>query len=110
MSNIEVEQIFSFDVPAPAASQKVHVAPLHNPMGADHATMHLSLEAAGQAAYHWAIADDQITWSNNASEILLCRNDAICTGKRFALVEYTAAQRSCYRRRIVAGYDFIGKS
>ena len=84
MANNEHDQIFSFEASPTAANQKLHAAPLFEALGADHATMHLSLEAAGQAAYHWAIADDQITWSNNASEILLCRNDAICTGKRFA--------------------------
>lgn len=84
LSNIELDQVFSFEAHAPAVNQKVHVAPLLDSIGADQATMHRALEAAGQAAYHWTIADDEINWSSNAGEILSCRNDAISSGKRFA--------------------------
>jgi diguanylate cyclase (GGDEF)-like protein len=51
----------------------------------------LSLAELGKAAaaartvfYHWNIANDQISWSGNVSEVLGCRAEAISTGRKFA--------------------------
>jgi diguanylate cyclase (GGDEF)-like protein len=43
-----------------------------------------ALKSAGEAAYHWNIATDEIAWSANAAEILGCPLAAVATGKLFA--------------------------
>ncbi len=40
--------------------------------------------AAGLASYHWIVATDEIFWSPNAAEVLLCPIERLKTGKRFA--------------------------
>ncbi len=90
MSNIEVDQVFSFEGNAPASPLPILAQPVQSTsdqsltIDADHATIRRALEAAGEAAYHWTIANDQISWSSNAGEILSCRSDSIATGKHFA--------------------------
>ncbi len=46
--------------------------------------LHKALIAAGDAAYRWNIATDEISWSSNAAEVLGCPVTYISTGKRFA--------------------------
>jgi diguanylate cyclase (GGDEF)-like protein len=44
-----------------------------------------SLRAANQASYHWSIANDKISWSSNAAEILgLSDSDLIGSGRGYA--------------------------
>ena len=84
MSNFELDQVFSFESKVTAPQQSSVEADPFPSVGADQATMHRALQAAGEAAYHWAIENDQINWSTNAAEILSCRADLITSGKRFA--------------------------
>ena len=46
--------------------------------------VHQALVAAGEAAYKWTIASDEIAWSENAADILGCSPSGIKTGKLFA--------------------------
>ena len=84
MSNCELENAFSFESKADIAPQPAQHVPKIESSPADQSTMFRALQAAGEAAYHWTIADDQISWSSNATEILHCRVDLIASGKRFA--------------------------
>ena len=43
-----------------------------------------ALKAAGEAAYRWNIATDEMIWSGNAPEILGCAAATVATGKLFA--------------------------
>lgn len=94
LSNFELDQVFSFEGTVATPPQPTQ-SPTRGPvaqedfamelLGADQATLNRALEAAGEAAYHWTISDDEIVWSSNASEILFCRADLISSGKRFAV-------------------------
>ena len=46
--------------------------------------VHQALVAAGEAAYKWTITNDEIAWSENASDILGCSPNKIKNGKLFA--------------------------
>jgi diguanylate cyclase (GGDEF)-like protein len=77
LSHTQGEQVFSFDVGTSSDSLAL----------ADQVTKVDSLralKAAGEAAYHWSVATDLLSWSENASEILGCSKDYVCSGKRFA--------------------------
>ena len=42
------------------------------------------MEATGIAAYCWIMADDTLTWSSNAGEVLAAAPDMISSGRRYA--------------------------
>lgn len=46
--------------------------------------LRIAVESAGLAAYHWTIESDEITWSENAADILGCDPRAIGSGRAFA--------------------------
>ncbi len=79
MSQKEFDQVFSFEQKAVAA---LPIAPLPDKIAAT--TLGRALEAAGEAAYHWKIATDQILWSENTTAVLGCDPDKVANGKRFA--------------------------
>ncbi|MBI3673576.1 MAG: hypothetical protein HY245_09190, partial [Rhizobiales bacterium] len=43
-----------------------------------------SVEAAGEAAYHWQVDTDVIAWSGNARDVLGCDPSRIAAGRTFA--------------------------
>jgi diguanylate cyclase (GGDEF)-like protein len=82
LSSFEFEKVFSFDDSiAPLANEvttQEHIAT------ATPEALHRALEAAGEAAYHWSIATDSLTWSENAAQVLGCAASKIASGKLFA--------------------------
>ena len=52
--------------------------------GAQAAAVTGAMEAAGLAAYCWNMADDTLTWSRNAGEVLAAAPDMINSGRRYA--------------------------
>jgi diguanylate cyclase (GGDEF)-like protein len=76
LSNLQGDQVFSFDDGA-------HASPLapQPPRGVD---TKQALFAAGEAAYHWSVATDALSWSENAADILGCSPADVTSGKRFA--------------------------
>jgi diguanylate cyclase (GGDEF)-like protein len=78
-----VENIFSFDAVkeiADPAQEKTNSSAEINAL----ADTLAALRAADQAAYHWNIETDEITWSENIADILGCPAEAVSTAKRFA--------------------------
>ncbi len=80
--NAAAENLFSLEAEASGISGAV-------PAGV--APFSLSLEgmcraeaAAQTVSYHWHIATDVLTWSNNAAALLGCPPDAMATGRQFA--------------------------
>jgi diguanylate cyclase (GGDEF)-like protein len=82
LSNFELEKVFSFDGGvAPLANE---VAAQQNIASATPEALHRALEAAGEAAYHWSLATDALTWSENAAQVLGCNASKVSSGKLFA--------------------------
>jgi diguanylate cyclase (GGDEF)-like protein len=49
-----------------------------------HEDMERAVAAAGDAAYHWNIMTDELTWSSNCEAVLGCTPTDLATGKRFS--------------------------
>ena len=80
MLNSIVDQVFSFENTAlPVVVEARVPAPDVNLP-----EVMLALSAAGESAYHWSIATDEITWSSHAATILDCALDRVRDGKHFA--------------------------
>ncbi len=43
-----------------------------------------AIAAAGEAAYHWNILTDELTWSANSEAVLGCAAEMLATGKHFS--------------------------
>jgi diguanylate cyclase (GGDEF)-like protein len=106
LSNIAHDQVFSFDsVPKalPDADQSTTPATFQQLPEGEHLAK--ALEAAGEAAYHWHIAQDTLTWSGHSERILGCAAEAISNGKSYAGMldpenltsRYEAVMRSAHR-------------
>ena len=75
-----LSELFSFE-------QLVQAADTNEPISAPKNIaddVHQALAAAGETAYKWTIASDEIAWSENASDILGCSSTRIKSGKLFA--------------------------
>lgn len=81
MADTDSNQLFSFEIGQNDPSEDLPAVEITRP-NADE--LHKALIAAGEAAYHWIIATDEISWSGNAAEVLGCPVSYISTGKRFA--------------------------
>lgn len=84
MSDNQLNQLFSFEqMPAlPAANP---AAMNGSPKAVSSAkVLGRALAAAGEAAYHWTITTDELSWSENASAVLGCPIETLQSGKRFA--------------------------
>ncbi|NJM28935.1 MAG: sensor domain-containing diguanylate cyclase [Rhizobiales bacterium] len=80
---------FSFDVAGNEASQSVPGdAPLDGLTRVTETAsldrIRRSIEAVGEAAYHWVVETDQIFWSSNVVEVLGCEPDAVKSGRAYA--------------------------
>jgi diguanylate cyclase (GGDEF)-like protein len=82
LSDLAQDQVFSFD------DQVVSTAPVRNDVVLTpvQSEVHLSkaLAAAGEAAYHWNVATDTLSWSGQVARILGCQPDMVMNGKAFA--------------------------
>lgn len=76
----DLSELFSFEQLVDAAGSDVAPTPPNNIAG----DIHRALAAAGEAAYKWTIASDELAWSENAPDILGCSLARIRSGKRFA--------------------------
>ena len=81
MAVIESNQLFSFETGESDTGESLPHIAVPSPDAND---LFKALVAAGDAAYRWNIANDEISWSSNASEVLGCPLTYISTGKRFA--------------------------
>ena len=84
MSDNQLNQLFSFEQmpPLPAANP---AAMNGSPKAVSSAkVLGRALAAAGEAAYQWTIATDELSWSENASAVLGCPIETLQSGKRFA--------------------------
>jgi diguanylate cyclase (GGDEF)-like protein len=76
----ETSEVFSFDqLVQDATAIENNVISKIEP-----ADLHAALASAGEAAYKWAITTDELTWSENASDVLGCALSRIKSGKLFA--------------------------
>ncbi len=81
MADSESKQLFSFDN---SETDSGHSQPIAATTSPDANDLDKALIAAGDSAYRWDIASDEISWSANAAEVLGCPVEYISTGKRFA--------------------------
>jgi diguanylate cyclase (GGDEF)-like protein len=85
LSNLAAGQVFSFEDHARPLSVITSPEPEDVPANiSEMADLSRALEAADEAAYHWTIANDQISWSAYASAVLGCSSADVPSGKRFA--------------------------
>jgi diguanylate cyclase (GGDEF)-like protein len=81
LADIDSNQLFSFESGEADSARPPLAGEAPPPSPED---VHKALMAAGDAAYRWVIATDQLSWSDNAAEVLGCPISYISTGKRFA--------------------------
>jgi diguanylate cyclase (GGDEF)-like protein len=81
--------LFSFEAEPPVDAQTdVHVEPL-DPLSREIGTddlnrMRRSIEAVGEATYHWTLGTDDIRWSPNIKAVLECEAEAASSGRAYA--------------------------
>lgn len=83
MSNNDRELLFSFEQSPDLPSSKSEKLK-NSVVSAPGSSLDRALAAAGEAAYHWNIASDNLTWSRNTEEVLCSALATIDSGKRFA--------------------------
>ena len=67
-----------------------------------------AMEATGIAAYCWIMADDTLTWSSNAGEVLAAAPDMISSGRRYASLIDPSSGTNRYDAIRVGGADTGG--
>lgn len=67
-----------------------------------------AMEATGIAAYCWIMADDTLTWSSNAGEVLAAAPDMISSGRRYASLIDPLSGTNRYDAIRVGGADTGG--
>ncbi|MDE2444728.1 MAG: GGDEF and EAL domain-containing protein [Alphaproteobacteria bacterium] len=77
---VDISEIFSFDQLAQDAASYGE----RSEAKIQSADMDAALAAAGEAAYKWTIASDELSWSDNASDVLGCAINRIRSGKLYA--------------------------
>jgi diguanylate cyclase (GGDEF)-like protein len=85
LSNSATDQVFSFEAyTKPLLLKEQPALDVFAPTAVTEADLNKALQAAGEAAYHWSIASDLITWSGHAASVLGCAIEDVPNGKRFA--------------------------
>jgi diguanylate cyclase (GGDEF)-like protein len=80
-----MNQVFSFaDMAEPNQPVADAIVSESLDLVAHHTDYRKALLAAGEAAYHWMIGNDQIKWGENAPSILGCSTTLVKSGKSFA--------------------------
>jgi len=84
LQNIDESQVFSFEENFPTLFAGKGDNGASQPSSEGKHDLLQALIGAGEAAYHWDIASDTITWSSNASDVLGCPKESIATGRLYA--------------------------
>ena len=84
MSDISTNQVFDFNQ---AFASLITSEGIENPTKiniASESDLNAALKSAGETAYRWDIASDELVWSANAADVLGCPIEAVASGKLFA--------------------------
>ena len=83
------DSLFSFEAEPPAEAQKdmpvVSLEAMSRDMNTDDLNrMRRSIEAVGEATYHWTLDTDYIRWSPNIKAVLECEAETAGSGRAYA--------------------------
>jgi diguanylate cyclase (GGDEF)-like protein len=83
------DSLFSFEAETPAETRKdipvTSLDPMSREMDTDDLNrMRRSIEAVGEATYHWTLEIDDIRWSPNIKSVLECEAETAGSGRAYA--------------------------
>ncbi len=88
-TDVNMPAVFSFqteqDLPVATPQPVTPIAALARVIDTDDLNrMRRSIEAVGEATYHWILETDDIRWSPNIKSVLECEPDAAVSGRAYA--------------------------